>query len=339
VNAAELDEMGIDIYEFELFRIDLRDRTLLRDGQPVPLAPKSFDLLAVLVRNSGRLLEKEFLLSSVWSDAVVEENSLAKAISEIRRALGEYSKERRFIATVARHGYRFLPDVTVGGTPAQAGAAGKSAPAGDEAQGSRQKIPSMAVLPFASLTPDGNDTPRAVGMADALITRLSNLPQIVVRPTASIFKYAGDDRDPADIAPELRVDFIISGSVQHVVERVRVTVQMLSPDQRRCVWADQFEEKFTHIFSMEDSVSSRVATALAPKLTNAQRESLARRNTENGEAYQLYLRGGISGASKRSRRRRTQSRTSDRPSISTRNTRWPGRESLTPISSSAFPAR
>ena len=78
-------------------------------------------VVLVLLENSGRLLGKDFLLSSVWSDVEVEENSLARAIADIRRALGEGPKENRFIATVARRGYRFVANVTTLTTPSEAG--------------------------------------------------------------------------------------------------------------------------------------------------------------------------------------------------------------------------
>ncbi|HEY9501464.1 MAG TPA: tetratricopeptide repeat protein, partial [Pyrinomonadaceae bacterium] len=154
-----------------------------------------------------------------------------------------------------------------------------------------ERVISLAVLPFTSLTSTNDDAPLAIGLADALITRLSNLPQIVVRPTASILRYAQDHRDPISIAMELGVEFVISGSIQQVADRLRLTVQMVTPDQKRCVWADAFEERLTHIFSVEDSISSRVASALTLKLTNAQRESFARKSTANSEAYQTYLHG------------------------------------------------
>jgi len=141
------------------------------------------------------------------------------------------------------------------------------------------------------LTPIADEAVLAVGIADALITKLSSLPQVVVRPTASILKYVADQRDPVSIATELGVDFVISGSLQQIDDRLRLTVQMVTPDQKRCVWADSFEETFTNLFAVEDSISSRVANALTLKLTPAQRQSLARRNTSNSEAYQLYLRG------------------------------------------------
>jgi hypothetical protein len=120
-------------------------------------------------------------------------------------------------------------------------------------------------------------------------TRLSNLTQIVVRPTSSILKYVDVNRDPVAIASELKVDFVVSGSLPG--KQVRVTVHMVSPNEQRVVWADHFEEAFTHVFSVEDSISGRVATALALKLSAAQGESLVRRDTESREAYELYLRG------------------------------------------------
>ena len=83
------DPRSVRVYEFGEFRIDPLDRTLMRKGQPISLTPKSFDVLSILVQHSGKLLEKDFLLNSVWSDAIVEENSLARAISDIRKALGE----------------------------------------------------------------------------------------------------------------------------------------------------------------------------------------------------------------------------------------------------------
>ena len=98
-------------FEFGPFRLDPAARALLRDGVPVPLLPKSFDALLVLVRNSGRLLDKDFLLAEIWPDTHVEENNLAHAISDIRKALGEGPKDQRYVVTVPRYGYRFAASV------------------------------------------------------------------------------------------------------------------------------------------------------------------------------------------------------------------------------------
>jgi len=267
-------------YQFGPFYVDPLNRILVREGKTVALPPKSFDLLSLMVQNSGRLLDKDYLLNHVWSDVAVEENSLTRAVSDIRKALGESPGQNRFIATIARHGYRFLPHVTLHEPVEQT-----------EAQVSLNRAMSVAVLPFNCLIPEGDDKPLAVGMADALITRLSSLPQIVVRPTASILRYADDPRDPLVIASELRVDFVLSGSIQHIGERVRITAQVINLSEQRSVWAEHFEERLTHIFALEDSISSRIVAALALKITNAQKESLARLHTLSSDAYQAYLRG------------------------------------------------
>jgi TolB-like protein/DNA-binding winged helix-turn-helix (wHTH) protein/lipopolysaccharide biosynthesis regulator YciM len=99
------------IYEFGPFRLIPEERQLLRENQPVPLTPKSFDLLIVLVENSGHLIEKGDLLKRIWPDSYVEEANLSVNISALRRALGEGPDGHQYVETVARHGYRFVAEV------------------------------------------------------------------------------------------------------------------------------------------------------------------------------------------------------------------------------------
>lgn len=102
---------GIQSYVFGSFRMDLPSYQLLQDGQPVPLSPKAFDTLLVLVANRDRIVSKDELLSAVWPDSFVSEDSLTQAISHLRRTLGDEPTQPRFIATVARTGYHFIADV------------------------------------------------------------------------------------------------------------------------------------------------------------------------------------------------------------------------------------
>jgi TolB-like protein len=102
-------------------------------------------------------------------------------------------------------------------------------------------------------------------MWPVLLRRSHNLPQLIVRPTGSIIQYIDADRDSVAAAVDLKADFVVTGSLRQSSDRVKVSVQMVSPDERS-VWADQFEEQLTHIFSVEDSISERVAAALALRL-------------------------------------------------------------------------
>jgi Tol biopolymer transport system component/DNA-binding winged helix-turn-helix (wHTH) protein len=101
------------LYEFGSFRLDPDERLLLRDGKPVQLTPKVFDLLLLLVENKGRLLEKEDLMRSLWQDSFVEEGNLSFNVSILRKALGENSKKRQYIETVSKRGYRFIANVKI----------------------------------------------------------------------------------------------------------------------------------------------------------------------------------------------------------------------------------
>ena len=93
------------IYEFGPFRMEGAERMLLRNGEAIPLQPKAFDLLRLLVEHPGRLLEKDELLKVIWPDTVVEEVNLANNISILRKALGDGENGQKFIETVPRRGY------------------------------------------------------------------------------------------------------------------------------------------------------------------------------------------------------------------------------------------
>ena len=98
-------------YEFGPFRLDVAEHMLLRNGQPVPLTPKIFAVLTVLVQNDGHLVEKDTLLKEVWPDSFVEEGTLNRSVSVLRKALGDSPSGHRYIETVPTRGYRFVAPV------------------------------------------------------------------------------------------------------------------------------------------------------------------------------------------------------------------------------------
>ena len=99
------------IYEFGAFRLDPSERLLLREGQTVQLAPRVLDTLIALIESSGRLVDKEELITKLWPDTFVEEATLARNISDLRKALGESPGDPKFIETVPKRGYRFIAAV------------------------------------------------------------------------------------------------------------------------------------------------------------------------------------------------------------------------------------
>ena len=108
--------MLMNMYRFGEFVLDPRRRTLSRDGSPVVLTPKAFDVLFFLLQNPNRLILKEELLRAVWGDTFVEDGNLTQYISHLRKALGNNSKDTRLIVTIARKGYQFTGDVAIAET-------------------------------------------------------------------------------------------------------------------------------------------------------------------------------------------------------------------------------
>ena len=106
-----MSKQGRHFYEFDSFRLDPSEQVLFRNGEPVPLSPKLFDTLLVLVRESGHIVEKDELIRRVWPDTFVEENNLSQYISTLRKTLGDERHEQRYIETVPRRGYRFTANV------------------------------------------------------------------------------------------------------------------------------------------------------------------------------------------------------------------------------------
>jgi DNA-binding winged helix-turn-helix (wHTH) protein/TolB-like protein/Tfp pilus assembly protein PilF len=319
-----------DAYAFGPFLLEARERRLLRDGQPVPVTVKVFDLLEVLVRRPGRLLLKEDLLSLVWPDAAVEENNLTVTMSALRKALGEAPADRHYVETVPRRGYRFVADVREvpepeagGRTPVPVATASPAGEAAVDRPRGRPRtplvaitiaavvaasiaastlwrrppspavlgaVPSVAVLPFHSLT-GPEDEYLGLGMADTLITRLGSTRTVIVRSTGTVRRYVRSDVDPVAAGRELGVDAVLEGSIQSAAGRLRASMRMLRVSDGATLWAESFDERAGDIFRLQDSISERVSGALALPLTEAQRTLLTRRDTEDVDAYHLYLKG------------------------------------------------
>ena len=157
---------------------------------------------------------------------------------------------------------------------------------------------SLAVLPFRTLRwktskggePDTGDF-LSVGLADALISRLSGLRHVSVRPTSSIVKYTSDTVEPEAAGKELHVTHVLDGRIQHIGNRVRVTAQLIQVRNTETVWAGQFDEQSEDILSLQDSISSQVAYALIDRLTGDEQAQIKKRGTDNVKAYEAYLRG------------------------------------------------
>ena len=155
-----------------------------------------------------------------------------------------------------------------------------------------EKIKSVAVLPLKPIGDDDARQKMGFGMADAIISRLAKLRRVPVRPTSAIFRFT--DEPPAssiDAGRELGVDTVLEGTVQRAGDRVRVSVQLVDVADGRPLWAENFDENYTNVFNVQDSISTKIADALEVNLNAGEKALLARHNTTSPEAFQAYQMG------------------------------------------------
>lgn len=152
-------------------------------------------------------------------------------------------------------------------------------------------IHSLAVLPFRELGGTGQDESLGLGLADALITRLSNLGTLTVRPTNAVERYVKAREDTLALGRKLGVDALLDGRLQRSGEQLRLTVQLIRVEDGKPLWAESFEEQSADLLAVQKTISERVAHALTLKLTTEQQQQLKKDYTANTAAFHAYMKG------------------------------------------------
>ena len=152
-------------------------------------------------------------------------------------------------------------------------------------------IRTLAVLPFKQISEPGGDEFLSLGLADTLITRLSNLNKVVVRPMSAVQQYNRDGQSAVAVGRELAVDSVLDGTIQQSGDMLRVNVQLINVNDGIALWAGKFDEKAGDIFTLQDSISEQVASLLSKNLSAEEKRLLTKSYTTNAEAYQSYVKG------------------------------------------------
>jgi DNA-binding winged helix-turn-helix (wHTH) protein/tetratricopeptide (TPR) repeat protein len=259
-------------YEFGPFRFDPATRVLSRRSKTLPLTFKAADTLRVLVENCGQVVTKAMLLEGVWPGSFVEEGSVERNISALRKALNGTGSAHAYIETLPKRGYRFTASVRES----------------NDNSAARQKT--IAILPFRVLGRKSNSSEIGLSVADATINKLAAIRGHTVFPTNAITTFLDAKVAPVSFGRELGADLVLDGVIQFKQKSVRTTVGLLKADGGH-VWAETFERPIAGGFRFQDSLAEELAGALTLLLCTAQRKLLNRRYTQSRDAYQLYLKG------------------------------------------------
>ncbi len=318
-------------YEFGPFRLDLGERHLRREREIIPLTPKAFDTLLMLVQNSERAMEKDELLKSIWPDTVVEENNLTQNISALRKVLGEGPDGQPYIETIPKWGYRFVARVrhvrrdAEGANEAEASLPAPP-PAGERAltpgfrlaralavalllvglvaaasyhwltrSSSAAKhglaVHSLVVLPLENLSGDPSQEYFVDGMTDALTTDLAQISALRVISRTSAMQYRNKRKPLREIARELNVDAVVEGSVVRSGDQVRISAQLIEAATDRHLWAHSYARNLTNIVALQGEVAQAIAREVRLKLTPQEQAQLTRAHPVDPQVYEAYLKG------------------------------------------------
>jgi DNA-binding winged helix-turn-helix (wHTH) protein/TolB-like protein len=149
-------------------------------------------------------------------------------------------------------------------------------------------VRTIAILPFKPLAQNERDETLELGMADTLISKLGDSPELIVRPLSSVRRFSAFDQDALEAGRQLGVEAVLDGSIQRSGDTIRVNVRLLGTDDGSAIWSAIYDEPASDIFKLQDAISSRVAGALRIRLGKARAPY-----TSNLDAYRLYMTGRL----------------------------------------------
>jgi TolB-like protein len=273
--------------------LDTDRRELTRGSERVAIGPQVFDLLVYLVQNRERVVSRDNLLEAVWSGRFVSESTLSSHINAVRKAIGDRGADQTLIRTVARKGYRFVSDVRLGPSGADASSSAlhlRRAEPHDAPTLSLPDKPSIAVLPFENLSGDPEQEYFADGMVEDIITALSRIRWLFVTARNSSFTYKGRAVDVKQIGRELGVRYVLEGSVRKAGTRVRISAQLIEAESGTHLWAERYDHAIDDVFALQDEITMRVVGTIGPSMHKAELERVKRKRPESLDAYDLFLR-------------------------------------------------
>ncbi len=262
--------------QFDRFSFEPASARLWEQDAEIKLTRKAALVLAAWLERPGQPVSKQELFANVWRGTVVGDDALVSCIQELRKALGDDSKQPRYIETRHRLGYRFAAPVT---RPAAAGtAAGNYDPA------------AIAVLPFADMSEARDQDYLCEGLAEELIDALTHVEGLRVAARTSAFQFRGP-HDLREVGDKLNVGSVLEGSVRKAGERLRITVQLIDVATGYHQWSEKFERSASDVFAVQDEIAEKVATLLRGGALDARERIAVRRQPTAIETYENFLRG------------------------------------------------
>ena len=265
-----------ETFRFRDFELDVAAYELRRNGRPIRLERQPMDVLIMLIERRGMLVSRNDIVDRLWGrDVFVDvETGVHTAIRKIRQALRDSREKPVFVETISGKGYRFIAAVEAVSAP----------------QATRV---TLAVLPFENFSGDADREYLADGLAEETIASIGQVDpeHVSVIGRTSIMVYKRTTKSLAEIGRELGVDYLLESSLQAEKGRLRVTSKLIRACDQVLLWSAVYDRKPDSMLEVQRELSTAIAEQVRFRLSPDRLNGLARRQTQNADAYDAYLRG------------------------------------------------
>lgn len=254
------------IYYFGSFSLNEAEQQLLRNGEPVRLAPKAFDVLRVLIRSRGCLVTKERLLEEVWPDAFVEEANLSVNVASLRKTLDE-GDQCQYIETIPKRGYRFVAPVL---KVADENARAREEPSlsNDRSHDKRaEALNSIAVLPFKNEGCGLAGEYLSAGLMESITNRLSRLRGLLVMARHTVDSCHEFSIDPREVGHKLGVRSVLTGRILGLGDQLIIRTELVDVKKGWQLWGEQYQTNVSDILTVQQELATQISEKLKIRLS------------------------------------------------------------------------
>lgn len=275
--------MPLERFKFGQFVLDVGRYELTRAGKTLHLERIPMSLLVLLVRENGRLINREEIVDQLWGKGLHfdTDNSINTAIRKIRHALEDDPSNPQYVETVLGKGYRFKGQTVV------------STNADLAERGAERSRIMLAVLPFENLSGDAAQEYFSDGLTEETITRLGRMSPhrlgVIARTSSMVYKRT--NKSVAQIGQELGVSYLLEGSMRRDAERIRITAQLVRVQDQIQLWADTYDRRLPGLLEIHEEIGAAIVAQVNLKFMLNKQEPLTRNTPRDAETYDLYLRG------------------------------------------------
>jgi TolB-like protein len=289
---------GRDTMQYSLadLTIDTGRQLVSRPAGPVPLPKLSYDLLLALVRAAPNVVSLDELMRLVWPGVIVSPETVSQRVKLLRDALDDDSRMPRYVAGLRGRGYHIVPgveqtsDLRPAASPSSISSHTEALSRIPEGEAVPERV-AICVLPFANMSGDPEQAYFSDGISEDIITELSRWRLLAVRSRSASFHYRGAAVDTKLVARDLKVRFIVEGSLRRIGERIRISVQLIDNETDRHIWAEKFDRDLAQLFAVQDQVVQTIVSTLVGRVQVSDVVRARRKPSTSLAAYECVLKG------------------------------------------------